>query len=137
MCAGWDLSRTYPTSPRQNCDLFPCPRLSSPPSRVVQVSNLTGCKAFLRAWRKHQRKQLRQEATHTLAFPATKGEKATVKSARSRSGALKSSMGSSPLSLQNPPQNKVTPTGFPSKGGFMEGGEVVMPGTTMHTLLTG
>ena len=33
-------------------------------------SNLTGCKAFLRAWCKHQRKQLRQGATHTACLPS-------------------------------------------------------------------
>ena len=66
-------------------------------------SNLTGCKAFLRAWRKHQRKQPRQGATHTARLPSHQGGKATVKSACNRSGALKSSMGSSVHFLQDLP----------------------------------
>ena len=66
-------------------------------------SNLTECKAFLRAWRKHQGSNSGRAPHTPLASPATKGGKATVKSARNRSGALKSSMGSSSHSLQNPP----------------------------------
>ena len=31
----------------------------------------------------------------------------------------------------------MTPAGVPSKGVFIQGGEVVVPGTTMHTFLTG
>ena len=38
VCAIWGLSRTDPTSLSRNWDLFPCPRLSPAPGRVVQVT---------------------------------------------------------------------------------------------------
>ena len=37
VCASWGLSRTNPTSQSQNWDLFPFPRHSPAPGRVVQI----------------------------------------------------------------------------------------------------